>query len=81
METRKARLMDRVRDALVVRHYSRSTVDAYCGWVRRFILFHGKRHPGEMGAAEVAAFVSDLATNRGVSASTQNQALAAVLFL
>lgn len=81
METRKPRLMDRVREALVVRHYSRSTVDAYCGWVRRFILFHGKRHPGEMGAAEVAAFVSDLATNRGVSASTQNQALAAVLFL
>ncbi len=81
METRKARLMDRVREALVVRHYSRSTVDAYCGWGRRFILFHGKRHPGEMGAAEVAAFVSDLATNRGVSASTQNQALAAVLFL
>src|SRR5688572_14504878 len=81
METRKARLMDRVREALVVRHYSRSTVDAYCGWVRRFILFHGKRHPREMGAAEVAAFVSNLATNRGVSASTQNQALTAVLFL
>jgi integron integrase len=81
METRKARLMDRVREALVVRHYSERTVEAYCGWIRRFILFHGKRHPGEMGAAEVAAFVSDLATTRGVSASTQNQALAAVLFL
>jgi integron integrase len=81
METRKGRLMDRVREALVVRHYSSSTVEAYCGWVKRFILFHGKRHPADMGAAEVAAFVSDLATARGVSASTQNQALAAVLFL
>jgi len=73
--------MDQVRAALVVRHYSSSTVEAYCGWVKRFILFHGKRHPMEMGAREVAAFVSDLATARRVSASTQNQALSAVLFL
>lgn len=62
-------------------HYSPRTVDAYVRWIRRFILFHGKRHPDQMGEPEVAAFLSDLASNRGMSASTQNQALAALLFL
>src|SRR5262245_20557168 len=76
-----ARLLDRVRDALRVRHYSRRTERAYVGWIRRFILFHGKRHPGEMGAAEVSRFLSVLAVEGKVSASTQNQALAAMLFL
>jgi integron integrase len=60
---------------------SRRTEDAYLTWIRRFILFHGKRHPDEMGSLEVVAFLSDLAVRRRVGASTQNQALAAILFL
>lgn len=75
------KLLDRVREAIRLRHYSRRTEEAYVAWIRRFIVFHGKRHPSEMGAAEVSAFLSWLATARGVSASTQNQALSAVLFL
>ena len=75
------RLLDQVRDAVRVRHYSYRTEQAYVGWIRRYVLFHGKRHPAEMGAAEVSAFLSALATERGVSASTQNQALGALLFL
>lgn len=74
------RLLDRVREAVRLRHYSRRTGQAYVAWIRRFIIFHGKRHPRELGEREVTAFVSSLAT-RGVSASTQNQALSAVLFL
>jgi integron integrase len=75
------RLLDRLATALRTRHYSRRTEDAYVHWVRRFILFHGKRHPQELGAIEVTEFLSSLATDRGVSSSTQNQALAAILFL
>jgi integron integrase len=75
------RLLDRVRDAVRARHYSPRTEEAYLAWIRRFILFHGKRHPASMGAPEVAAFLTDLATARRVSASTQNQALSALLFL
>lgn len=75
------RLLDRVREAIRLRHYSRKTEKAYTGWIRRFILFHGKRHPSLMGEAEVTAFLSNLAADRGVSASTQNQALSAILFL
>ena len=75
------RLLDRVREAIRVRHYSPRTEEAYVAWIRRFILFHGKRHPAEMGAPEVRTFLSDLAVRRRVSASTQNQALSAVLFL
>ena len=63
------------------RHYSLRTEQSYVGWVRRFILFHDKRHPKEMGAVEVVAFLSDLAVRGRVSASTQNQALSALLFL
>jgi hypothetical protein len=62
-------------------HYSIRTEEAYTDWVRRFILFHQKRHPKNMGAAEVEAFLSYLATERRVSSSTQNQAKAALLFL
>ena len=80
-DTPPPRLLDRVRAAIRVRHYSIRTEDAYVDWVRRYILFHGKRHPADMGADEVAAFLSDLAVNRQVSASTQNQAKAALLFL
>ncbi len=75
------RLLDRVRAALRTRHYSRRTEKAYVGWIRRFILFHGKRHPSEMGAAEITRFLSALAIERNVAASTQNQALSALLFL
>jgi len=76
-----ARLLDRVRECIRVKHYSLRTEDAYLQWIRRFILFHGKRHPREMGAAEVEAFLSHLATAGRVSPSTQNQALSALLFL
>jgi integron integrase len=75
------RLLDRVRQVIRARHYSPRTEKAYVGWIRRFILFHGKRHPDELGEAEVTRFLSSLATDRHVSASTQNQALSAVLFL
>jgi integron integrase len=74
------RLLDRVAAALRARHYSTRTEKAYVGWIRRFILFHRKRHPAEMGEPEITQFLSALA-NEGVSASTQNQALAALLFL
>ncbi len=75
------RLLDLVRAALRLRHLSRRTEKAYVGWIRRFILFHAKRHPIDMGAPEITRFLSALATERNVSASTQNQALAALLFL
>lgn len=75
------RLLDRVRWHLRVKRYSIRTEQAYLDWIKRFILFHDKRHPAEMGQAEVAAFLSYLAVNRRVAASTQNQALSALLFL
>jgi integron integrase len=75
------RLIERVREEVRARHYSRRTEKAYWYWIRYFILFHGKRHPAEMGAAEVTAFLSWLATERNVAAATQNQALSALLFL
>ncbi|MEP6654572.1 MAG: integron integrase [Myxococcales bacterium] len=77
----EVRLLDRVRMALRTRHYSARTEKAYVGWIRRFIIFHGKRHPETMGALEINAFLSSLATEARVAASTQNQALAALLFL
>jgi integron integrase len=80
-QSRAPRLLDRMRDEIRRRHYSVSTESSYLQWARRFILFHGKRHPAQMGAAEVSAFLSDLATRGRVSASTQNQALNAVVFL
>ncbi len=78
---RPGQLLDDVRTALRVRHYSRRTEKSYVGWIRRFILFHGKTHPREMGSREVTAFLADLAERGRVSASTQNQALSALLFL
>jgi len=75
------RLLDRLREAIRVRHYSIRTEAAYVDWARRFILFHGKRHPSEMGAVEVTAFLTHLANVRSVSASTQAQARSALLFL
>lgn len=78
---RPRRLLDQVRDAVRVRHYSYRTEQAYVAWIRRFILFHGTRHPAEMGEGEIRRFLTALAVERQVSASTQNQALAALLFL
>lgn len=75
------RLLDQVADALRVRHYSPKTVEAYVHWIRRFILFNDRRHPAELGKDEVARFLSHLAVEGKVSASTQNQALSALLFL
>jgi integron integrase len=75
------KLLDRLRAEIRLRHYSIRTEEAYVDWARRFILFHGKRHPREMGADEVSAFLSYLAIERNVSASTQNQAKSALLFL
>jgi len=70
-----------MRTHLRTRHYSIRTEQAYLDWARRFILYHNKRHPQEMGASEVEAFLSHLAVDRQVSASTQNQAKAAILYL
>lgn len=77
----KPKLLDQVRSALRLRHYSPRTEEAYCDWIRRFILFHGKRHPRGMAEAEIAAFLGHLAQERDVAASTQNQAMSALLFL
>lgn len=75
------RLLDQVRDVIRLKHYSYRTEQTYIAWIRRYILFHGKRHPKEMGTTEVEAFLTHLAVQRHVSASTQNQALSALLFL
>lgn len=75
------KLMDRVRAALRVRRYSPRTEELYCGWILRFIRYHGLRHPSELGEEALPAFLSHLATEENVSASTQNQALAAIRFL
>jgi site-specific recombinase XerD len=75
------RLLERVRRAIRVRHYSRRTEEAYVHWIRRFIVYHDKRHPANMGRAEVVEFLTALATEHRMSASTQNQALSALLFL
>jgi integron integrase len=75
------RLLDRVREAIRARQYSRRTEKAYVRWIKRYIFFHGKRHPADMGASEATAFLTSLAVDDNVSASTQNQALSALLFL
>lgn len=77
----KPRLLDQVRDQIRLKHYSIRTERVYCEWIKRYVRFHKYRHPMEMGAPDVEAFLSDLAVRRDVSASTQNQALAALLFL
>jgi integron integrase len=79
--TRAPRLLDQVRDAIRRRHYSDRTEQTYIHWIKRFIFFSDKRHPKDMGAPEVTAFLSHLARDRDVAAATQNQALAALLFL
>ena len=81
VEKPKPRLMEEVRMALRTRHYSRRTEQTYCLWIRRFIFFHNKRHPKDMGEVEINSFLTNLAVMEHVSASTQNQALSALLFL
>ena len=81
MPSRAPRLLDDVRRRMRLKHYSLRTEQAYLGWIRRFILANGKQHPRGLGAAEVEAFLTSLATEGGVAAGTQNQALSAILFL
>src|ERR1700751_1835926 len=75
------KLLDRVRDGIRRKHYSFRTDQCYSDWIRRFILFHGKRHPKDMAEGEVTEFLTSLARDGNVAASTQNQALSALLFL
>lgn len=81
MQPPPKKLLDRVRDAIRVKHYSYRTEQTYVQWIRRYILFHNKRHPNEMGVPEVEAFLTHLAVQNGVAAASQNQALSAILFL
>jgi len=80
-EQSKPKLLDRVRELMRLRHYSLRTEEAYIGWIRRYILFHGKRHPNELDEQYVSQFLTSLAINGRVAAATQNQALNAILFL
>ena len=75
------KLLEEVRDLMRLRHYSIRTEQCYCDWITRFIRYHGKRHPREMGEAEVTAFLTHLAREGNVAASTQNHALSALLLL
>ena len=75
------KLLDQVRNRIRLKHYSIRTEETYIGWIRRYILYHDKRHPKEMGEKEISQFLTDLAVNRKVAASTQNQAFNALLFL
>ena len=79
--TGKPKLLDQVRDVIRRKHYSIRTEQAYIDWIKRFIIYHGKRHPAEMAQEEVADFLTHLARDLNVAASTQNQALSALLFL
>jgi hypothetical protein len=81
MPDRSPRLLDRLPEKIGLKHYSIRTEEAYDDWVRRFIIHHGRRHPGEMGAAEVEAFLTHLSVAGRVAASTENQAKSALVFL
>lgn len=76
----RPRLLEQVRDRLRVLHYSYRTEQSYIDWIKRYVLFHGKRHPVELGARHVETFLTHLAVKSRVSASTQNQAKSALLF-
>ena len=77
----KPKLLDQVRQRIRTKHYSLRTEQAYVHWIKRFIFFHNKQHPAEMGEPEISAFISNLAVSGDVASSTQNQALSAILFL
>jgi len=81
VEKRPKKLLEQVSDVIWIKHYSYKTEKSYIGWIKRYILFHNKRHPKEMGSAEIEAFLTHLAVEENVAASTQNQALNAILFL
>ena len=81
LQKRPKKLLDQVREVMRLKHYAYRTEETYVQWIRRYILFHDKRHPTEMGRPEIEVFLTDLAVNQQVAASTQNQALNAVLFL
>lgn len=81
MDRKPKRLLDQVRDTLRLKYYSYRTEQSYLDWIKRYILYHNKTHPKDMGKAEIQAFLTHLATERNVSASTQNQALRALIFL
>ena len=80
-DTRQPKLLDQVRNRIRCKHYSIRTEQAYIEWIRKFIFYHGKRHPAEMGENEISDFLTYLAVKRRVAASTQNQALSAIVFL
>jgi site-specific recombinase XerD len=81
MEPRPRKLLEQVSDLLRVKHYSYRTEQTHIQWIRRYILFHNKTHPKDMRSAEIEAFLTHLAVQEQVAASTQNQALSAILFL
>jgi site-specific recombinase XerD len=81
MEHRPKKRLDQVRDAIRLKHYSSRTEESYVTWITRYIFFHHKRHPNEMASPEIEAFLTHLAVQQKVAASTQNQALSALLFL
>lgn len=81
MQARPKMLLDAVREVIRLKHYSYRTETSYINWVKRYISFHNRQHPRDMGCAEIEAFLSHLAVERQVAASTQNQALSALLFL
>jgi hypothetical protein len=81
VQSRPTKLLDQVRHTLRLKHYATSTEETYVSWIKRYILFHNKRHPRDMGIAEIDAFLTHLAVEQQVAASTQNQALNALLFL
>ena len=78
---KQPKLLDIVRNKIRLKHYSIRTEEAYVSWIKRYIYFHNKRHPKDMGRTEIEAFLTDLAVNGKVAASTQNQAFSALLFL
>ena len=79
--TRKLKLMDQVRQTIRLKGYSYQTEKTYAQWIKRYIFYHDKKHPAEMGKPEIEAFLAHLAVDKNVAASTQNQALSALLFL
>lgn len=81
MDRRPKKLIQKIREIISLKNYSIRTEEAYASWARRYILFHNKLHPKDMGGPEIMAFLSHLAVDRNVSSSTQNQALSALLFL
>ena len=81
LDRAKPKLLEQVRQLIRIRHYSIRTEEAYLQWIRRYILFHGKRHPADLGSEQLTEFLSDLAVRGQVAAATQNQALNAILFL